>query len=156
MIELPEPGCMTGRFSRYRDEVRVRIGGEEGERRRSCECVNHTIDREWNHTDQQLQTLNSVTVLRPTLRRSNGHQSSNSKSPVQSAYYRKGKRRKDFNSTKSLWDNGKPHNLPGNESLVSEGSTCPNLFVRLISPSSRLNLTRPWMLVTIMMVLLLC
>ena len=42
-----------------------------------------------------------------------GSESSNSGPQVSSACYRKGKRRKDNDSTTGLWYNGEPHDLPG-------------------------------------------
>ena len=77
--------------------------------------------------DQTRSTALATLLLHCT----NGHQenpSTSSKDPVPSPYHREGKRRKDNDPAKGLWDNGEPCYLPG-KWPEKRGSTWIEVFI---------------------------
>ncbi|SRR6266702_652771 len=102
----------------------VAIGStnKEGEPTRSCEPS----------IEDGIKSINDSCF--PELRRSNGHAttpSSNSKYPVPSPYYRKGKRWQNHHLAESVRHNGEPLYLPGK----GKGSWS-NLFVYEFDPTA--------------------
>src|SRR6266702_8201058 len=91
--------------------LRTRDGGwrcqdvvEPATGRRRSRC---TINKEGEPTRSCEPSIEDGTIsinnsFFPELRRSNGHPTTNSKDPLPSPYYRKGKRWKDIHPTKSL------------------------------------------------------
>ena len=106
----------------------------------SCWLPNMT---KWLRTGSSRSTTLAPNTVSPI---SNGHwtnPTSNPRDSVPSACYRKGKRRKDIDLTKSLWDNGKPHYLQ-RKFERKDGGTWSNLFTcesDLISGQVRLDPT---------------
>ena len=77
--------------------------------------------------------------------------STNSEYPVPSTCYRKGKCRKDIDSTTGLWYNEESHDLPAGKGWAKGGTWSKILYASLISLPTRSNLTRQWVSVIIVL-----